>query len=182
MTGADLERVLAIERRSYTAPWSRPLFERELLQRRSVYLVGLLEDVVVGYIGGWTVVDEIHITTVAVDPALRGRNLSDRLLMAFLRRAVQQGVRRATLEVRSRNQVARNLYRKYGFIDVAIRRGYYTDPVDDAVVMWVHDIDDPEYAQRLAAAETSLRPLGTLPDCLRNAVSTQISPLGTADS
>ena len=176
MTLADLDHVLEIEERSYTSPWSRSVFERELTQTHGVYFVGCLGGRIVGYIGGWTIADEVHITTVAVHPDVRGRNLSDRLLIALLRRVAACGITRATLEVRSRNRVARNLYRKYGFTEVALRRGYYTHPSDDAVVMWVLDIHRPEYENRLADAESRLRPVGSLPSTLRPPASQPFLP------
>jgi len=112
---------------------------------------------IVGYAGEWIIMDEAHITTIAVDPVMHGRRFGERLLVALLQEARYRGARRATLEVRITNRVAQRLYEKYNFLTVAIRRKYYQDTDEDALVMWVNDLFDPGVSallgQRFGAEE-----------------------------
>lgn len=149
MRRQDVEQVSAIERRCYPTPWHETAYYTELTNRCAVYFVARLDRQVVGYGGMWVVMDEAHITTLAVSPEYRGRKIGERLLYALLEEAAVQGATRATLEVRERNVVAQNLYRKYGFREAAIRRNYYTDNQENAVVMWADDIASPAYAEQL---------------------------------
>lgn len=133
----DVEQVLRVEQRCFTAPWSRQAFVTELVDNRlAQYLVLEHEGVVVGYIGVWLVIDEGHITNVAVDPDYRGQHLGEYLMRSAMANCAAQGMQRITLEVRATNAVAQNLYTKLGFVAVGKRRGYYTDNNEDAVIMW----------------------------------------------
>jgi len=134
----DLDAVLAIERASFPTPWSRYAYLSELLENdRAYYLVARMNDRrVAGYIGIWLIIDEGHITTVAVHPAHRGRGIGGRLLIAAEAIARDRGALRVTLEVRVSNTVAHNLYRKIGYKDAGIRPGYYRDNNEDAIIMW----------------------------------------------
>jgi ribosomal-protein-alanine N-acetyltransferase len=111
---------------------------------------------VIGYAGMLFVLDEGHITTVAVDPDVQGRRVGTRLLLAMLRDAIGRGVRNVTLEVRASNDAAIALYRRFGFAPAGVRANYYADPVEDALVLWAHDVDTPDYVQRLAGIARSL--------------------------
>src|SRR5205807_7845777 len=106
--------------------------------------------------GMWVIMDEGHITTIAVDPQLRGRRIGERLMHGMLEEAIYRGATRATLEVREHNVVAQNLYRKYGFREAAIRKNYYTDNQENAIIMWADDIHDPAYARRLRQLRNEL--------------------------
>jgi len=149
MRRGDIPSVSAIERRSYAIPWHENAYYTELSNRSACYLVARLEGQVVGYAGMWVIVDEAHITTVAVAPEQRGKKIGERLLHGLLEEAIIHGATRATLEVREHNVVAQNLYRKYGFREAAIRKNYYTDNQENALVMWVDDIHLDSYVFRL---------------------------------
>lgn len=133
---ADLDQVLEIERGSYLTPWSRRAFISELTENAyALYLVGRRGQRIVGYIGMWQVIDEGHITNVAVHPAERGKGYGRALMEAAMGASVERGSVRLTLEVRVSNLVAQGLYRSLGFRQVGLRRGYYTDNGEDAYVM-----------------------------------------------
>jgi ribosomal-protein-alanine N-acetyltransferase len=138
MTPGDLDGVMAVERASFLTPWSRDAFASELMQTYTVYLVAKDGDRVVGHAGMHVVWEDAHVTNVAVLPEYRGRGIGERLMRELIARAVARGANRMTLEVRASNTPAQNLYRKLGFITLpgAIRKGYYTDTGEDAIVMW----------------------------------------------
>jgi ribosomal-protein-alanine N-acetyltransferase len=110
---------------------------------------------IVGFAGLWLMVDEAHITTIAVHPEYRGRSIGELMLASLIGIAYDIRARNVTLEVRVTNMVAQNLYRKYGFRDAGIRRRYYSDNNEDALIMWTDDIHSPAYRaeyDRLRAA------------------------------
>lgn len=138
MTPAELDGVMEVERLSYQTPWTRDAFLSEIIQTYTVYLVAKDEQQVAS-IGGMHVVwEDAHITNIAVHPRYRGIGLGERMMRTLIQRAAERGARRMTLEVRAGNFSAQNLYRKLGFITApgAIRKGYYTDTQEDAIVMW----------------------------------------------
>jgi [ribosomal protein S18]-alanine N-acetyltransferase len=149
MRRTDVEAVARIERRSYPTPWNENAYLTELENRSACYQVARLAGEVVGYGGMWVVMDEAHITTLAVAPEHRGKKVGERLLQALLEEAFLMGATRASLEVRERNVVAQNLYRKYGFREAAIRKNYYSDNHENALVMWVDEIHTERYRQLL---------------------------------
>lgn len=146
MTPADLDEVMAIEHLSYLTPWSRDAFASELLQRYTVYLVARAGQRVVGYAGMHVIWEQAHVTNIAVHPEYRGRGFGERLLRELMRVARRRGVRQMTLEVRVSNAPAQGLYRKLGFVTApgAVRKGYYTDTGEDAIVMWKEPLDETE--------------------------------------
>lgn len=111
---------------------------------------------VVGYGGIWLSVDEAHITTIATAPEIRGRGVGELLLNGLIDLALECGASFMTLEVRVSNQVAQNLYLKYGFEARGIRRRYYTDNNEDALIMWTGDLRTPEYQARLRQLRAAL--------------------------
>ncbi|MEK4974740.1 ribosomal protein S18-alanine N-acetyltransferase [Niallia sp. FSL R7-0648] len=138
MTVADIDDVFKIETISFSTPWSKEAFYNELTQNRfAKYIVIQYEDGLVGYCGVWIVVDEAHITNIAILPDFRGKKLGEMLLTKIMEEATKLGATTMTLEVRVTNEVAQNLYRKLGFQNGAIRKKYYTDNQEDALVMWV---------------------------------------------
>ena len=138
MTIADIEEVYKIETESFSTPWSKEAFYNELTQNRfAKYLVVQHDEELVGYCGVWVVVDEAHITNIAILPGYRGMKLGETLLRKVMTEAKGIGAKSMTLEVRMSNMVAQNLYRKLGFQNGAIRKNYYTDNHEDALVMWV---------------------------------------------
>ncbi|WP_026582797.1 ribosomal protein S18-alanine N-acetyltransferase [Bacillus sp. J33] len=139
MNEQDIDEVLEIEYKSFATPWSREAFYNEITQNQfAVYVVLEEEDKVIGYCGMWIVVDEAHITNVALLPEYRGRKLGEALMRKGMAVAVEMGAKTMTLEVRVSNFTAQSLYRKLGFQDGAIRKNYYTDNQEDALVMWVN--------------------------------------------
>ena len=138
MTVADIDNVFFIETISFPTPWSKEAFYNELTQNRfAKYIVIQYEEELVGYCGVWIVVDEAHITNIAILPEYRGRKLGETLLTKVMEEARKMGATSMTLEVRVTNVVAQYLYRKLGFQNGAIRKKYYTDNQEDALVMWV---------------------------------------------
>jgi ribosomal-protein-alanine N-acetyltransferase len=138
MCVADLEAVIAIEKLSFAIPWSRNSFLNELLENeRAVYLVAKDEfDRLVGYIGMWIVFDEGHITNLAVHPNFRRRGAGGLLLKGLIEYGQSEAVKYLTLEVRSSNEAAQSLYYKLGFVHMGVRRKYYLDNNEDALIMW----------------------------------------------
>ena len=134
----DLTGVLAVEAESFTNPWTREMYAWEL-QNRSVchiYVVRVPGERVAGFCAFWLVFDEIHINNVAIRPAYRARGLGTALMTHVLAAARRLGAHRATLEVRASNTDALRLYDRLGFYVAATRRNYYTNPVEDALILW----------------------------------------------
>jgi ribosomal-protein-alanine acetyltransferase len=134
----DLEEVLEIETASFPTPWSRNSFLYELLEnQRAIYLVAKNEfNKVVGYIGMWVVFDEGHITNLAAHPLYRRQGVGKALLNHLINVARENGVKHLTLEVRRTNLSAQDLYEKIGFVHMGVRRKYYLDNKEDALIMW----------------------------------------------
>jgi ribosomal-protein-alanine N-acetyltransferase len=133
----DVPQVLEVERRCFSAPWSRQAFLTELADNHFArYFVLDYGGRVIGYAGVWMIVDEGHVTNIAVDPDFRGLKLGELLLRTLMNECLAHGLRRMTLEVRVSNSAAQNLYRKLGFSGVGVRKGYYTDNNEDALIMW----------------------------------------------
>lgn len=138
MREEDIDQIVNIEKLSFTIPWSKESFYNELYKNQfASYLVIEDGEKIIGYCGVWIVVDEAHITNIAILPEYRGRKLGDALLAKVIQMAREMGAQSMTLEVRVSNHVAQNLYRKFGFENGGIRKGYYTDNHEDALVMWV---------------------------------------------
>ena len=141
---SDLSAIERIERRSYPTPWSRSMFAGELAKPSSVCL-GAFEDdghrpKLAGYLIVSRYVDAWHVMNVAVDPDHRGRGIATMLLERLFELTADDGRRGYTLEVRVSNDSAIGLYRDLGFVETGVRRGYYTDNREDALIMW----RDPE--------------------------------------
>lgn len=138
MKEEDIDQIIKIEELSFATPWTRQSFENELnLNQFAVYLVLEKEGQIVGYCGMWLIVDEAHITNIAVLPDFRGQKLGEAILRMIMEVAKKRGAKTMTLEVRVSNTVAQSLYRKLGFMNGGIRKNYYTDNYEDALVMWV---------------------------------------------
>ncbi|MCL6616251.1 MAG: ribosomal protein S18-alanine N-acetyltransferase [Anoxybacillus ayderensis] len=138
MTLQDLDRIVEIEQLSFTLPWSRSSFYQELTNNRYArYIVMEHDGQIIGYCGMWLVMDEAHITNIAVLPEFRGKKLGEALMKQAMALAREEGAKTMTLEVRVSNTVAQSLYRKLGFLNGGIRKRYYSDNQEDALVMWV---------------------------------------------
>ncbi len=132
-------------------------FPLSLLPSRSVAtLTPPQQASIIGFAGLWLMVDEAHITTIAVHPDYRGRGLGELELMSLIDIAYQIGARWVTLEVRVSNYVAQSLYRKYGFREEGIRRRYYSDNQEDALIMLTEEISSPGYKERFQALKAAL--------------------------
>jgi ribosomal-protein-alanine N-acetyltransferase len=157
MRRRHLRSVLRIEARVYPRPWSLSLFMSELALRSSrAYFVARVGGLVVGYSGLMLSLEDAHITTLAVDPAWHRNKIGTRMLVNLAREATRRSARHLTLEVRVGNDPAQALYRKFGFHPAGIRKNYYAETNEDALVMWADDIDSAEYALRLAAIEAGI--------------------------
>jgi ribosomal-protein-alanine N-acetyltransferase len=156
MVQSDIERLMEIEQECFPVPWSESAYLTEISNRSAYYIVACLDERIVGYAGMWTIMDEAHITTLGVAGSHRRQRIAEQLLIALLDEAMRRGARRATLEVRQSNEAAQALYRKYDFAPAALRRGYYTDNHENAVVMWVDNMTAPEFKARYRALKQRL--------------------------
>lgn len=140
----ELDEILAIEQASFTNPWTREMYLAEL-RNKGVSFFYLARDgalrVVVGFCSFWLVLDELHINNLAVLPDRRRQGAASALLERVLQEGKRLGARRATLEVRRSNDPARQLYARFGFSAAGVRRGYYTNPIEDALVLWRDDLE-----------------------------------------
>ena len=150
MRRRHLRSVTRIEQQVYPRPWSLGLFMSELgFEGSRVYVVARVGTTVVGYGGLMLVTEDGHVTTLAVDPAWHRHGLGTRLLHTLATAAVERGAENLTLEVRAGNLGAQALYRAFGFAPAGIRKGYYVETKEDAIVMWANDVNTHEYARRL---------------------------------
>lgn len=136
MRVGDLDQVMDIEVVSFPTPWSREAYRREIADNSYAhYLVMLAGGEIIGYGGMWVVLDEAHVTNLAVTPARQRQGCGRRLLSALIELAAALGADRLTLEVRRSNRAAQMLYLQHGFVACGARRNYYADTQEDAVVM-----------------------------------------------
>jgi [ribosomal protein S18]-alanine N-acetyltransferase len=144
LTSPDqIDEILAIEEMSFTNPWTREMYQAELDNRgvSYCYLAKDASGAAVGFCSFWRVMDELHINNLAVMPDRRRSGVATALLAHVLREGKALGAERATLEVRRSNDAARLLYERFGFSVAGIRRGYYTKPHEDALVLWLERLD-----------------------------------------
>jgi len=139
MRDEDIDQVLEVEHTSFTTPWSREAFYNEIHKNKfAVYIVLEDDNKIIGYCGTWVVIDEAHVTNVAILPGYRGKKLGEALMNKLMSVSREMGARTMTLEVRVTNHVAQSLYRKLGFQNGGIRKNYYSDNQEDALIMWVN--------------------------------------------
>ena len=157
MTLDDIPGVHEIERQSFSTPWPANAFREELTSNRMArYIVARLDGEIAGYAGLWVVVDEGHITTFGVHPERRRRGVGKRMLLHLAELTVRLGGERMTLEVRASNAAAQALYAQFGFLPAGVRRGYYTDDGEDAIVMTTPPLRDPVQQARIETARQAL--------------------------
>ena len=157
MRRRHLRSVLRIEQQVYPRPWSLGLFMSELAMRTGrIYLVARVGPTVVGYAGLLFSLDDGHVTTIAVDPQWHRHKIGTRLLVVLAREAIARGAVSLTLEVRMSNTGAQEMYRRFGFGPVGVRKNYYQEVNEDALVMWAHEVDRPEYLELLAGIEAGV--------------------------
>ena len=137
MTLEDIDQVLDIEKEIFPIPWSKAAFEKEVTKNElAIYLVAEVDSKIAGYGGFWKILDEAHITNIAVKNEYRGKKIGDAILMGIVDYCDTNNIPHITLEVRLSNIVAQNLYKKYRFKSDGIRPKYYTDNNEDALIMW----------------------------------------------
>lgn len=139
----DAAEIYEIEQICFPDPWSLDSIRYELEENpRAFYVVALHNSNVVGYAGLWWVVDEGHITNVAVTPGYRNRKIGEGIIRTLIDHTVGEGILHHTLEVRRSNEAAINLYRKFGFQEEGVRKGYYRFGGEDAIIMWRHATEE----------------------------------------
>jgi [ribosomal protein S18]-alanine N-acetyltransferase len=152
MKRRHLRQILPIEQQSYPRPWTLGIFHGELDGVRDghrFYIVAKQRGDVVGYGGLLFALEDAHVTNIAVDQRQQRRGIGGLLMLALARAAIAHGSQNLSLEVRVSNKAAQELYRQFGFAPAGVRPRYYEN-VEDAIIMWCHDINTPEYAARLA--------------------------------
>lgn len=133
----DLPQVLEVERKCFTMPWSRNIFLSEVTRNdNAIYIVAQAGERIAGYAGIWIILDEGHVTNIGVDPEFQKRGIGLGLMVELTNRALKRGISAMTLEVRLSNYAAQALYRKLGFEPSGIRKEYYQDDKEDALIMW----------------------------------------------
>ncbi|HKZ28956.1 MAG TPA: ribosomal protein S18-alanine N-acetyltransferase [Acidimicrobiia bacterium] len=155
MLPSDIPAVYRLECATFPQPWSEGIFRDELAQTGRSYFVAVDDSgEVAGYAGLLQVSDEAHVTTIAVSSEARGRKLGTRLMLCLIDAALAGGGKHLTLEVRTSNRSAQDLYRRFGMAPVGVRKSYYGD--EDALIMWVHEIDQPQFGARLEEIRSGL--------------------------
>lgn len=145
MTENDIPAVMAIEQMAYSSPWAESVYRQELKNDLVRFFVVKHEAQILGYSGIWQMGDAIHIGTLVSHPQVRRQGIGELLLMNTITQAYALQATEITLEVRPSNQAARNLYTKYGFIDVGRRKRYYPDTGEDAIIMTTPKIVSSSY-------------------------------------
>ena len=149
MTMNDVDGVAEVEAATFPTPWSRDAFASEMKNVAARYLVAEKDGRVIGYAGAWIILDESHITNIAVLKDERGQGIGRRLTHGLLQYLSNLGAAYATLEVRKSNEVAQNLYKSLGFIKLGVRKRYYEDNGEDALIMVCDHLPeaDPDFEE-----------------------------------
>jgi len=190
MTPHDISQVIVIEHLSFPTPWSERSFRYEVTQNPASHLfvvavppgdetdeAGLLarlvgqnprDQTVIGFSGFWMIAGEVHVSTIAVHPDWRGRKLGELLFWGMIRDAIRRRAEMVTLEVRVGNAIAQNLYRKYHFEPVGIRKGYYRDNKEDALLMTLAPLDHACRERVAAFGKILAEQIGFIDDVMRS--------------
>jgi ribosomal-protein-alanine N-acetyltransferase len=136
MTVPDVKRVSELEKICFRTPWSYNALLGELDNDVAYYVVAEKEGEVVGYAGMWVMFDEAHMTNIGVDPAFRGQGIAKDMILALMKEGLRRGAERMTLEVRETNHTAQRLYARLGFGYAGMRKKYYTDTGENALILW----------------------------------------------
>lgn len=139
MKASDIDAVKEIDKRSFPIPWPKDIYEEELTKNQyAQYFVATLDEKIIGFCGSWMVIDEAQITNIAIDPDYRGKGYGQGLFQYVINYAVAHGIRHLSLEVRVSNLTAQRMYKKFGMQPGGIRKNYYSDNQEDALVLWVN--------------------------------------------
>ena len=135
--GEDARQIAEVEKACFSTPWSYESLKHDITEnQRALYMTAEAGGKICGYAGLWKIIDEGHITNVAVSPEYRRKHIARSLLEALFASAAKQGIERFTLEVRAGNEAAKKLYGGFGFLEAGLRKGYYEDNGEDALIMW----------------------------------------------
>jgi len=140
MTEEHILEVARIEEESFSVPWSKNAFLESLKLEHSIFLTALYDGEIVGYIGMYKVFNDVDITNIAVSKEYRKKGVAKALMTEAFKRVKELGASGVMLEVRKTNLFAINLYEKFGFINIGIRKNFYEKPVEDAIIMWKKDL------------------------------------------
>lgn len=133
----DIKEMAALDQICFAAPWSEESFAHEILKNKlAYYIVAEIDGHLVGYVGSWLIVDEGHITNVAVHPDFRKKGIAKAMMVVLLDGSAEVGINSHTLEVRPSNEAALTLYGGFGFQEDGLRKGYYEDNGEDALILW----------------------------------------------
>lgn len=133
----DIDDIVEIEKEAFSTPWSKESFITEIRDNLlAKYLVAEIDERVVGYGGIWLILNEGHVTNIAVRESHKGKGIGNMIVEGLICYCISQGIENMTLEVRKSNYIAQNLYKKYGFMEYGIRPKYYSDNNEDAIIMW----------------------------------------------
>lgn len=157
MRRKHLPEVLRIEAQEYVRPWTQTLFVSEMAQKSRRYTVAMMNGALVGYTGLMLVEDEGHVNTLTVDGTYHRKGIGTMLLLDLARTATELGSHHITLEVREHNDAAKKLYFQFGFAPIGIRKNYYEETGENAIVMCARDVHTTEYSERLDRIEQRLR-------------------------
>ena len=136
MKASNLNDVLNVSSLSLKESWSRESLEKELSNPLAKYMVAEVNNKVVGFAGLWAICNEGHITNIAVHPNYRGQGIGSKLVESLIENSSSWYINSLTLEVRASNKIAQDLYKKYGFKEEGMRKHYYQDNNEDAIIMW----------------------------------------------
>lgn len=156
MQSENIEAVLKLEKLCFGEGWTSTPFDKELLRPDCSYFVALDSGNVVGYSGSWTILEELHVTIMAVHPKYRKNKIGQMLLTNLIREGLKSGAKWVTLEVKASNIPAQKLYEKFGFTVKGRRKQYYQQDREDALIMWTEEIDQPDYTEKLLNIEREL--------------------------
>ena len=136
----DLDKIHVIEELCFPIPWSKDSLEKELSNKFAKYVVAKMNNTIIGYGGMWLILDEAHITNIAVHPEFRGIGSGSKILQGLIDICKYKDIKSMTLEVRVSNIIAQKLYKKFNLQEEGIRKGYYNDNKEDAIIMWKRDL------------------------------------------
>lgn len=136
----DVAGVMDVDTGSFPAPWTKSVYEQELIENDFAHYFVLVNEAeeIIGYVGLWIIFEDAQITNIAVHKDYRGKKIGEKLFGFALSYSYQQGAQKLSLEVRPSNVVAKTMYRKFGLQKGGIRKNYYPDNSEDAIVMWVN--------------------------------------------